>query len=249
MGWIEGGYQAMVDLLAERIRELGGEVHTSTPVHHIPATRGRAIGVVHDTGFRHHDHVVTTQLRPHVEKLLVGELRTQLAPDPNRYLGIVCLVARVKKSVSPYYALNITDRRVPITSVVETTHVVDPDKVGGHVIYVPRYVNSDSPELDRPSEDITDEYLGHVQTLFPDFSREDVIATQVARTRMAEPIHVASAHPHSPELFPAPGLVMASSAHVHPHIVHGQAIAEVAERVSTELLERLNTTTPLARVA
>jgi protoporphyrinogen oxidase len=249
MGWIEGGYQALVDRLADRIRELGGEIHTSTPVHHIPATRGRAIGVVHDNGFRHHDHVVTTQLRPHVEKLLVGELRTQLAPDPNRYLGIVCLVARVKKSVSPYYALNITDRRVPLTSVVETTHVVDPEQVGGHVVYVPRYVNSDSPELDRPSEDITDEYLGHVQTLFPDFRREDVIATQVARTRMAEPIHVASPHPHAPELFPAPGLVMASSAHVHPHIVHGQAIAEVAERVATELLDRVKTTIPLVRVA
>ena len=63
----------------------------------------------------------------------------------SRYLGIVCLVARVRSSVSPYYALNITDRRVPLTSVVETTHVVDPEQVGGHLVYVPRYVHPDSP--------------------------------------------------------------------------------------------------------
>jgi protoporphyrinogen oxidase len=241
MGWIEGGYQALVDRLANRIRELGGEVHTSTPVHHIPATRGRAIGVVHDKGFRAHEYVVTTQLRPHVEKLLVGELRSQLEPDANRYLGVVCVVARVKRSVSPYYALNITDRRVPITSVVETTHVVDPAQVGGHLLYIPRYVDPESPELDRPSEEITEEYLGHVGTLFPGFRRENVIATQVARTRMAEPIHVAGARPRHPELFPAAGLACVSSAHVHPHIVHGQAIAGVAENVAGEVLARLST--------
>jgi protoporphyrinogen oxidase len=239
MGWIEGGYQALVDRLAERIRELGGEVHTSTPIRQIPASNGRALGVLHEQGFTAHDHVVTTQLRPHAEALLAGELREQLAPDANRYLGVVCVVARVKRSVSPYYALNITDRRVPITSVVETTHVVDPEHVGGHLVYIPRYVDPGDPDLDRPDDELAEEYLGHVATLFPEFDRADVIAYQVARTRMAEPIHVAGARPRHPELFPAPGLAMASSAHVHPQIVHGQAIAGVAERVAGELLVRL----------
>ena len=70
MGWIEGGYQAMVDALAERIRALGGEVFTSTPVRHVPAAGGRAIGVVLDDGLRVHDHVVATQLPPHLRELL-----------------------------------------------------------------------------------------------------------------------------------------------------------------------------------
>ena len=34
---------------------------------------------------------------------------------------------RLQRSISPWYTLNITDRRVPLTTVVETTHVVDPD--------------------------------------------------------------------------------------------------------------------------
>ena len=38
--------------------------------------------------------------------------RGGLPADPYRYLGVVCVVARVRRSVSPYYALNITDRRV-----------------------------------------------------------------------------------------------------------------------------------------
>jgi protoporphyrinogen oxidase len=240
MGAIEGGYQALVDRLAERIRQLGGEVHTSTPVRHIPATSsGRALGVVTEGGLQEHDTVVTTQLRPNLKGMLAPALENALGPDPLRYMGIVCLVARVKKSVSPYYAINITDRRVPITSVVETTHVVDPAAVEGHLIYVPRYVQSTSPDLGRSSEDITDEFLGHVKPLFPDFRREDVIASQVARARVAEPVHVASVADRLPPVFAAPGLAVASSARVHPNIVHGQAIAGVAEQVSSEILDRV----------
>ncbi len=67
-------------------------------------------------------------------------------PTRCRYLGVVCVVARVRRSVSPYYALNITDRRVPLTSVVETTHVVDPGaRRAATSLYVPRYVLPDSP--------------------------------------------------------------------------------------------------------
>ncbi len=240
MGAIEGGYQALVDRLADRIRDLGGEVLTSTPVRHIPASAsGRALGVVTDAGLQEHDTVVTTQLRPNLKGLLADELETQLGPDPLRYMGIVCLVARVKKSVSPYYAINITDRRVPITSVVETTHAVDPKWVEGHLIYVPRYVDAGNPELERTSREITDDYLGHVQTLFPDFRREDVIASQVARARVAEPVHTAGIPNRIPPVFAAPGLAVASSARVHPNIVHGQAIAGVAEHVAGEVLARL----------
>ena len=119
--------------------------------------------------------------------------------------------------------------------MVETTHVVDPEHVGGHLIYVPRYVVSDSPELDRSSREITREYLGHVAAMFPGFDpAADVIAAQVARARVAEPIH----HDRSTDLFPAPGLAKASSAHVYPDIVHGQAILGVAERVAEGVVGR-----------
>ena len=242
MGAIEGGYQALVDRLAERIRGLGGKIHTSSPIRHIPASStGRALGVVTEDGLREHDTVVTTQLRPNLQGVLAPELEAQLGADPLRYMGIVCLVARVKQSVSPYYAINITDRRVPITSVVETTHVVNPAAVEGHLIYVPKYVQSTSPDLGRSSEDITEEFLGHVKTLFPDFQREDVIASQVARARVAEPVHVASVANRIPPVFAAPGLAVASSARVHPNIVHGQAIAGVAEHVAGEVIARLST--------
>lgn len=236
MGWIHGGYQELVDRLGREIERRGGTILTSTAVSSIPSQDGRALGVVVDGRLRTHDLVLTTQLRPALDGLLADELRAALGPDRNRYLGIVCLVMRCRRSVSPYYALNITDRSVPITSIVETTHAVDPEAVGGHLVYVPHYVDPSNPELERPSAEITAEYLGHVKRIFPDFSEDDVIASQVARARVAEPVHTVGVAPRAGELFPAPGLAVASSAHIYPEIVNGQAILGVADAVAERIL-------------
>jgi protoporphyrinogen oxidase len=240
MGWIRGGHQELADALGREIVQLGGELRLDTTVTRIPSAGGRAQGVVADGRLHAHDHVITTLLRPQLDELLSPELAVALPRDPCRYLGVVCVVARVRASVSPYYALNITDRSVPLTSVVETTHVVDPEHVEGHLIYVPRYVLPDSPELERSSAEITREYLDQVRRMFPAFDPErDVIASQVARARRAEPVHRAGVPERLPEILAAPGLVVASSAHVYPDIVHAQAIAGVAERVVEELHPRL----------
>jgi hypothetical protein len=73
--------------------------------------------------------------------------------------------------------------------------------------------------------------------MFPAFREEDVIAAQVARPRVAEPVHPVGAV--KPDPFAVPGLVLASSAQVYPDIVHGQAILGVAEQIAAGLEARL----------
>lgn len=240
MGWIPGGYQTVVDELARRIQARGGTIRTRATVQGIASTGGRVTGVVTDAGFQRHGTVVSTVLQPSLETLVQPDVRASLAQDPNRYLGVVCVVARTRQSVSPYYALNITDRSVPLTSVVETTHVVDPEAVGGHLIYVPRYVDPGHPDLDRPADELAKDYLSHVKRMFPAFDPSgDVIAWQVARTRRAEPIHMAGPHRRGMDPFPVPGLATVSSANIYPGIVNGQEIIGVADRVLPGLLASL----------
>jgi protoporphyrinogen oxidase len=238
LGTIDGGYQVLIDALEAAIRRLGGRILTGTEVRSVAASGGRAIGVVLEHGLQPHDWVLTTQLRTAADRLLAPELSRALDPDPCRYMGVVCLVLRLRNSISPYYALNITDRRIPLTTVVETTHVVDPERVGGTLVYLPKYVQPDSPELDRSSADIRRSYVGHLREIFPALDERDVLAHQVARARVAEPVHVLGGAPRGPELFPIDGLAMASSAHVYPELVNGQAMLGLAERVAEGLLER-----------
>ena len=128
MGWLDGGYQTLIDALERQIVALGGDVHAGATVEQIAAEGGRAIGVVVDGRLRRFDHVLCTLAPPMARRLLAPELAEQAPADHCRYLGVVCLLLRTTRSVSPYYHLNITDRRVPLTTVVETTHVVDPEQ-------------------------------------------------------------------------------------------------------------------------
>jgi hypothetical protein len=128
---------------------------------------------------------------------------------------------------------------VPLTTIVETTHVVDPDAVGGHLLYVSRYVDPAHADHDRPAEEVERDYLAHARTIFPDLSDEDIVSSVVQRARVTEPVHLLGGARNLPDMFPAPGLALASTAHVYPEIVSGQAVLGVADRVVPGILDRL----------
>jgi protoporphyrinogen oxidase len=246
MGWLEGGYQTLIDALADRIRELGGEVHPSTVVDEIRGTGAGVSGLVVDGKFRPFDHVLCTLAPPVARRLMPDALVPHLPPDPFRYLGVICLLLRTRRSISPYYHLNITDRDIPLTTVVETTHVVDPEQVGGSLLYVSKYVDPSHPDLDRSDEDVQRDYLGHARTMLPGLTDEDVLAAVVQRARLVEPVHLVGGESSLPEMFPVDGLTLASTAHVYPEIVSGQAVSGVSARAVEGILERLSAKQRLA---
>jgi protoporphyrinogen oxidase len=239
MGWLQGGYQALIDALEARIRALGGEFHTGTAVEEITGSGARAEGLVVDGRFRPFDFVLCTLAPPMARSVLSPTLRELAPPDHCRYLGVICLLLRTSRSVSPYYHLNITDRRVPLTTVVETTHVVDPEHAGGHLVYVSKYVDPGSPLHEQPLDDLKRDFLGYARTIFPDLRDDEILGSVVQRARVTEPVHLLGGAKNLPEIFPIEGLAMASTAHVYPEIVSGQAVTGVSQRVVPGILERL----------
>ncbi|MEZ5098339.1 MAG: FAD-dependent oxidoreductase [Thermoleophilia bacterium] len=241
MGWLEGGYQALVDALAARLEALGARIERGVAVERVLGTPGRVEGLVVDGREHRFDEVLCTLLPPAASRLFDGPLAAALPATPQRYLGVVCVILRVPESVSPYYTLNITDRRVPLTTVVESTHVVDPAAAGGTLLYVTRYVEPTSPDLDRPEDEVRNEYLGHARTIFPSLARTPILAASVQRARVVEPVHPLGGASLLPPLHPLPGLTLASTLHVYPEVVNGQAVLGVAERAAAGLLERVGT--------
>jgi protoporphyrinogen oxidase len=238
MGWLEGGYQTLIDALEARIRALGGTIHRSTRITRIAVDAERAgVGVGDRMGW--YDAVLCTLVPRQAEQLFEPELRLRLPVDRFRYLGVVCLLLRLTRSVSPYYHLNITDRRVPLTTIVETTHVVDPQAVGGSLLYASKYVDPMHEDLERPLDLVESDYLRYVHRVFPELKPEHVLASVVQRARVVEPVHTLGGAKNVPDMFPLPRLTFASTAHVYPDIVSGQAVTGVAERAVAGVLERL----------
>lgn len=244
MGWLRGGYQRLVETLADRIRELGGTIHAGVAVSAVSGSAGSVDGIAVDGVVERFDHVLCTLLPPQAARLLPADVSARI-PDHCRYLGVICVIVRADHSVSPYYTLNITDRRIPLTTVVETTHVIDPEWAGGHLVYAAKYVDPAHEDLVRPEADVARDYLGYVEQMFPTLDRGAVQAVCVQRARMVEPVHTLGGRKRIPDMFPVPGLTVASTAHVYPEIVNGQAVIGVADRAVEGIVRRL----PDARVA
>jgi protoporphyrinogen oxidase len=239
MGWLEGGYKTLIDALEARIRMLGGEIHAGVGVDRIDGGAASQTGIVVNGTFRQFDHVLCTLVPPQARGLLSPELASAAPQDHCRYLGVICLLVRTGQSISPYYTLNITDRRVPLTTVVQTTHIVDPEYAGGHLLYATKYVDPLHEDIDRPAEELALEYLAHVRTMFPALQPEDVLARVVQRARIVEPVHTLGGAKRLPTMHPTPDVTLASTAHVYPEIVNGQAVIGVADRAVAGIRERL----------
>jgi protoporphyrinogen oxidase len=239
MGWLEGGYTTLIDAIERRLREFGAEIHVATQVDQITEAGGAATGLIVEGRYRPFDLVLCTLAPPQAASVLAPELEAYAHADRFRYLGVVCLLLRTTKSISPYYHLNITDRRVPLTTVVETTHVVDPEHVGGHLVYITRYVEPGHELHDRPLDEVESEFMRHARTIFPALTDDLIVSRKVQRARVTEPVHLLGGERNLPEMFPAPGLALASLAHVYPEISSGQATMGVTNRVVPGILERL----------
>jgi protoporphyrinogen oxidase len=239
LGWLRGGYQTLIDALEQRIRSLGGQVHAGVPVERIVGAGGHAIGLAVNGRLRRFDQILCTLAPPQARALLSDDLLAQAPGDHCRYVGVVSLLLRTRRSVSPYYHLNITDRRVPLTTVVETTHVADPEQVGGHLVYVSRYVDPGHPLHDAPAADVHAEMLGHARTIFPDLSDDDILHAVVQRARITEPVHLLGGGKRLPDVFAVPGLALASTAHVYPEILSGQAVIGVVDEIVPGIVQRL----------
>lgn len=239
MGWLEGGYQTLIDALEAKLRSLGAEIHAGTQIDRISGTAAGARGLIVEGRARTFDSVLCTLAPPLARRLLAPELAPAVPESQCRYLGVICLLLRTSRSVSPYYTLNITDRRVPLTTIVETTHVVDPEQVGGTLLYATKYVDPANEDLGRTDEQLEAAYLAHLRTIFPTLRDEEILSAVVQRARIVEPVHRLGGARALPDMFPVPGLAMASTAHVYPEVVNGQAVIGVADRVVAGLVERL----------
>lgn len=241
LGHVVGGHQRLIDAAADRARELGAEFRVRAGVRRLVRDRSGAVrGLAVDEDELDFDLVVVTLAPPALAALLDGGLEALLAPYPRRYLGVVCVVMTVPHSLLPYYALNICEP-TPITTVVETSHVLGTAHTGGlRLVYLPKYCAPDAPEQAEDDDALFDRFVGMAERIVPSFSRREVVDWTVQRARLVEPVHALGAQPRVAPVWPGvPGLALASTAQVYPRLLNGDSMVTLGEQVAGQAAERL----------
>jgi protoporphyrinogen oxidase len=243
MCYLEGGYFTLLEALAEQATRLGVQLELGAAVEEIVIRESRVTGVRVGGADEPFDAVISTLPSPVLAELL------PTAPDSLRrglqgqkYLAVICPLLVLRKRLTPYYVLNITDESVPFTAVVETTNLIDPSFVGGyHLVYLPKYVPPGSPYWDRDAASIQDEWRQHFRRMFPDFDESLVVDFLFQRARFVEPLRPLGTEVPIPSIETGvDGLYMSNSAMVYPELNNGESVTQLAERVVKVLDSRLH---------
>ena len=193
------------------------------------------------------DLVIATVQPPALRFLLPESLHRLLEAYPKRYLGVVCAVLKVKRSLVPYYTVNICEP-TPITTVVETSHVVGTDHTDGlRLIYMPKYCDPQAPEQEEDDESLLQRFTGMLGRIAPGYTDDDVVDSTVQRAKLVEPVHAVGADPRIAPVWPGvPGLALACNAQIYPRLLNGDSVIGFAQEVAAQAGERLGVAAPVA---
>ncbi len=242
MCYLENGYYTLIEAMGAKCVERGVHILLNTAIEEIVIENGRATGVRTAGELQPYDIIISTLaspilggLLPNAPKAFLNQLTEQ------EYLGVLCPLLILRKSLIPYYVLNITDDTIPFTGVVETTNLIDPQYVKNyHLVYLPKYLAPDNEMFGWSEEKVKTEWMKHLKRMFPAFDEKDIVTFIVQRARYVEPIRPIGTTHQIPSLkTPVERLYMGNTVMIHPDLGNGDAATRFAYKIIEQVLADL----------
>lgn len=124
---------------------------------------------------------VLAQLAPSLPE----EYRKKLAKT--NYLGVVCAVFHLRRSLTPYFWLNINDPHIHFNGCIEYSNLnLETRRSGSSILYVPYYLPSSHPRFRMTDADVLKECMAALRIVNPDFREDWVLESAVSRDARAQ---------------------------------------------------------------
>lgn len=219
LAYFDGGFVELAEVLAARVRELGGKILVNHPVRKLRRQGDQWEATTPQKRFTS-DAVIATPSLP-----LIADLIRDWADDSYireleriQYLSNICLILELDRPLSSTYWLNVNDPSFPFVGVIEHTNFAPKELYGGrHIVYLSKYL----PHTDRLYKMSKNEFfefsIPYLRKMFPAFRREWVIDHHLWRERWSQPVVEKNYRSLIPsETTPYKGLYICSMAQIYP---------------------------------
>ena len=188
--YFDGGFGMVTDAIREALQRMGVSIETSSPVDEICTHEGKAYAVRTQGVERGADVILVTAPLPaflSMTSALPAEYVERCRQI--RFLGNVCVVLRLKKSLSETYWLNVADPTFPFVGIIEHTNFDDRAKYGGeHIAYLSKYLSTDDPLFSLSHAEYLNYCLPFLKRMFPEFSEQWIEGASTWRARYSQPV-------------------------------------------------------------
>jgi protoporphyrinogen oxidase len=220
LGYFEGGFQAFVDLLVDRVEQQGGRVQFDARVHSVRSAE-EGLHLTVSSGDAIHDKVIAT-CAPNEMLALAPELPEHYASKLRHLesMGAVALVLALRRQLTDgHYWINLPKGpEIPFMGLVEHTNYISRDHYGGdHLVYCGDYLPPGHPYFETDKDRLLEIYMPGLARINPEFQPEWVRASWMFTERYAQPVPGLDHAQRVPALkTPVPGLWMANMSQVYP---------------------------------
>lgn len=243
LAYFKGGFGRFAQALVDAIERNGGKVSLDEKVKGVRVEGNRVHALQTEHGEIPGQQFLFTPAFPIIADIFEGvanqEWLTRLRKV--RYLGNMCLVLRLRRSLSETYWLNVNDPGFPFVGVIEHTNFDRPDNYKGtHIAFLSRYLATEDPVWSYSDDEYVDFALKHLKRMFPDMDRSWVLEYRVWRAEFAQPVTERSYSNYVPGYeTPFENALVSTMAQIYPEDRGtNYAIREartIAEKIGTKL--------------
>jgi protoporphyrinogen oxidase len=219
LGYIEGGTKTLIDALERRFLQKGGRALRGVTVQEIEVREAGVAGISYNGQHRAFDVVISTIPTPAFAAMLNGaspEYLQKIARIDS--IGVMCVLLRLRKSLTPYFWTNISDPAISLAGVIEYTNLNPCPHFGGDsIIYLPQYLPSTDERYAMSDDRLLEKYTGYLKRINPGFSDAWIRECHVSRDKYAQPVCEVGFSKHTPGIeTPFKGLYLTDSCQLHP---------------------------------
>ncbi|MGJ7508094.1 NAD(P)/FAD-dependent oxidoreductase [Variovorax sp. GT1P44] len=191
LAYFKGGFGRLAEALVTAIRNLGGEVSLGQHVTGLEVDGDRIRAVRTPAGEVAGKEFLFTPAFPIIADIFQGKADEAWLEKLRRvkYLGNMCLVLRLKRSLSDTYWTNVNDPGFPFVGVIEHTNFDDPKNYNGsRIAFLSRYLAVEDPVWSFKEEQYLEFALDHLSRMFPEFDESWILEYRVWRAEYAQPV-------------------------------------------------------------
>lgn len=236
-----GGFGKLIEEMAKKIIECGGEISTNNAVSSMSFVGDKVTHITteckNNFQFR---QVIFTGAPKQLTKISADSERNEWLESLNsiNYLGNVCLVLMLNRSLSETYWLNVNDPGFPFVGVIEHTNLVNSEQFGGvKIVYLSRYMPTNEEEFNMCDEDYLNLCVGSLKLMFPEFSNDWIVDYRIWRAHFAQPVTTLNYSQILPSVStPYSNLYLLTMAQVYPEDRGTNYAIRNAEKLAVKLL-------------
>jgi protoporphyrinogen oxidase len=245
LAYFKGGFGRLAETMVSAIRKSGGEVSLGETAMRAETAGGEVRALHTDRGEVVGRHYLFTPALPIIADLFddVEDAGWLSGLRRVRYLGNMCLVLRLKHSLSDTYWLNVNDAGFPFVGVIEHTNFDTCESFRNtHIAFLSRYLAVEDPVWTYTDDEYVEFALEHLKRMFPRLERSWIIEHRVWRAPFAQPITERGYSTYVPgRETPFPNASICTMAQIYPEdrgtnyaIREGRAVAEHISRLLSE---------------